>query len=214
MTHRISSVEIVERGSMDGGNYWEDVYRHAKTEDLPWYYAGLDADVKAAIRGLGAKRGRFLDLGTGPGTQAVGLAKLGFDVVGVDISRTAISKARARARAGNAKIRFIVDNILDTALKPKQFDFILDRGVFHTMKPEGRMRFIRTIRRLLKADGVYLMKCFSTKTPGTWGPHRFTKGMIKEYFGKYFEIVSIRDSLFQGKFGDRPKTLFCVMKPR
>jgi methylase of polypeptide subunit release factors len=36
----------------------------------------------------------LLDLGTGPGTQALHLAKKGFDVIGSDISETVIKEIR------------------------------------------------------------------------------------------------------------------------
>lgn len=194
---------------------WEHTYQSSKIENLPWYSPKLDKDVAGAIKKLGLKGGIFLDLGTGPATQAIELAKLGFDVVGTDISPTAIEKAQLRAKKENVKIKFIADDILETKLKQKEFDFILDRGVFHTKDPELREKFIENIKRILKPDGIYFMKCFSTKTPGTWGPHRFTKEQIKQYFGDKFEILSIKESTFAGALeGDEPKTLFCIMKPK
>lgn len=192
---------------------WDHTYRNTSVENLPWYYPKLDEDLKTSIKKLGLRNGVFLDLGTGPATQAIELAKLGFDVVGTDISSAAIEKAKLRAKKEDIRIKFIVDDILETKLKPRQFDFIFDRGVFHTMNPESRGKFADTIKRILKPGGFYFMKCFSTKTPGTWGPHRFTKEQIKEYFGNKFEILSVKDSVFAGTLGDEPKALFCVMKP-
>ena len=67
---------------------WEKVYRLEKIEELPWYEEKIDLDLDDAIQII--KNGKFLDLGTGPGTQAVELSKKGFDVTGSDISPTAI----------------------------------------------------------------------------------------------------------------------------
>lgn len=195
-------------------NNWEHTYSSTNVEELPWYYPKLDNDIKTAIKNFKLKEGLFLDLGTGPATQAIELAKLGFDLVGTDISDTAIKRARLSAKSKNVKIKFIVDDILRTKLKPKQFDFILDRGVFHTMNPQDRKKFADVIKRILKQNGIYFMKCFSTKTPGTWGPFRFTKEQIKEYFGGNFNIVSIKESIFGGTINNAPKTLFCIMKPK
>ena len=49
---------------------------------MPWFYPDLDEDVKKAIEIQSLKDGKFLDLGTGLGTQAMQLTKLGFDAMG------------------------------------------------------------------------------------------------------------------------------------
>ena len=46
------------------------------------------------IRSQNITSGKFLDLGTGPGTQARLLAKRGFRVIGSDLSEAAIRRAR------------------------------------------------------------------------------------------------------------------------
>ncbi len=193
---------------------WEGVYRNNVAETLPWFSPELDQEIRDFINKNKIKKGKFLDLGTGPGTQAIELAKLGFEVTAVDISQTAIEKAEKRAVIEKVKIQFFVDDILNTKLKPKQFDFIYDRGVFHTFDPKDRERAVKTIRSIIKDNGIYFVKVFSTKTPGTEGPYRFTKEQIRYYFEKDFEILSIKDSVYPGTLFEIPKTLFCVMKPK
>ena len=93
-------------------------------EKLPWYYEALDNDLEEEIRILGVRDGRFLDIGTGPGTQAIQLSKFGFSVTGTDISESAIKRARQLSN----KVNFVVDNILETQLNEEAFNFIFDRG--------------------------------------------------------------------------------------
>ncbi len=193
---------------------WDYTYSSTEVEKLPWYNPKLDADLKTAIKDLQMKKGKFLDIGTGPGTQAIGLAKLGFSVIALDISTVAIEKAKVRAKNDGVNIRFLVDDILNTKLRMKQFDFILDRGVFHTIDPNERPKYVSSIKELLKEDGLYFMKCFSTKTLGTWGPHRFTKEQIIDYFSYKFKIISIKDSIFADTLDQKPKTLFCIMRSK
>ena len=195
-------------------NFWNKVYKETEAAKLPWYYPVLDGDVKKALKRLGLSGGLMLDLGTGPGTQAIALKKMGFDVVGMDISIEAIRQSRERARAEGVAIKFIRGNIIKARLKRRQFDCVLDRGIFHTINPENRQTYVKKMNGILKKDGVYLMKCFSTKTPGTWGPYRFTKDQIRDYFGSQFRILSMRDSIFQGPMGEQPKAIFCIMKPK
>ena len=66
--------------------------------------------------------GKFLDLGTGPATQAILLAKRGFNVVGSDLSEAAIKRAR-NVYASEKNVNFIVDDILNSNIKENQFDY-------------------------------------------------------------------------------------------
>jgi hypothetical protein len=59
---------------------WEELYRNDTVEKFPWYWPALDPDLEAALVRYGIWSGTFLDLGTGPGTQAVVLAERGFHV--------------------------------------------------------------------------------------------------------------------------------------
>ena len=52
---------------------WDDVYRNNPVNKLPWYTKELDFNLKKELKKLEIKKGSFLDLGTGPGTQAIAL---------------------------------------------------------------------------------------------------------------------------------------------
>jgi methylase of polypeptide subunit release factors len=50
---------------------------------MPWYNEKLDSDLEEELHRRKITNGKFLDLGTGPGTQAIWLAKKGFKVIGI-----------------------------------------------------------------------------------------------------------------------------------
>jgi hypothetical protein len=64
---------------------WEELYKTTRITEMPWHYPDLDDDLENALDILGLKSGTFLDLGTGPATQARKLKERGFEVTGVDI---------------------------------------------------------------------------------------------------------------------------------
>ena len=66
----------------------------------------------------------FLDLGTGPGTQIMWLAKRGYKVIGSDLSDAAINRAK-NVYANEKNVDFIVDNILNSKFKDSEFDYFL-----------------------------------------------------------------------------------------
>jgi len=152
-----------------------------------------------------------LDLGTGPGTQAMQISNLGFDVTGSDLSNSAIE----RAKKLYPNTSYIVDDILNSKFLDNAFDYILDRGVFHIFEQEKLADYLRQIKRILKKNGILFLKCMSVEEKNLEdgkGPFLYSKEQIKEIFENNFEIESIRDSVYYGTIKPLPKSLFVVMK--
>jgi len=189
---------------------WDAYYRENDPEAMPWFSAGLDRDVREAIGRLGLEGGRFLDLGAGPGTQAVELAKMGFDATGSDISEAAVKKA---ADLGHAS--FVVDDILDTRLPEGGFDFVLDRGCFHVLSPDRHPDYLDGVKKILRRGGILLLKCMSrkeTNVPEYRGPHRYEEGQIREIFSGGFEIQDAKETVYYCATDPMPKAVFFVMR--
>src|SRR2546430_17192998 len=108
---------------------WEKLSATSDVATLPWYNPDLDPDIERALKAHRLRGGHLLDLGTGPATQAMSLAKRGFDVVATDISGSAIKKAKVAAKEAGLSIPFHVANVLKSRLAPNLVDVIVDRGV-------------------------------------------------------------------------------------
>jgi SAM-dependent methyltransferase len=189
---------------------WDNVYKSMKITEMPWYNPDLDHDLQNALDDLGLTSGTFLDLGTGPATQANRLAERGFSVMGTDISEDAI----LLAKQAYTTIEFIHDDILRTKLT-KKFDFIFDRGCFHVIDGDKRVIYAKNVFNLLNDSGFLFLKCFSDKMPETGvGPHRISEKIIRETFGQHFFINEIKDTEFKDNAPRTPKALFVIMKRR
>jgi cyclopropane fatty-acyl-phospholipid synthase-like methyltransferase len=190
---------------------WEAMYQHQAIETMPWFYPKLDDDLSQALDELGMRNRSILDLGTGPGTQAMQLAHRGFQVTATDISEAAIRRARDTAEAHGLAITWQQDDVLATRLAGP-FDLIFDRGCFHVLPPEQRQSYVGTIAELLKPGGYFFLKCFSHLQPGTQGPHRFTPEQIREIFESRLQVRSIKQTVYQGTLDPLPRALFCVLQ--
>jgi methylase of polypeptide subunit release factors len=114
---------------------WELVYQNQSIESMPWYNESLDADLERELDERNILEGEFLDLGTGPGTQAIRLSEIGFTVTASDLSETAIRQASINRGKAASRINFVVDDVLHSGFKESKFDFIFDRGCFHVISP-------------------------------------------------------------------------------
>lgn len=144
------------------------------------------------------------------------LAANGFDVMGIDPAKTAISDAKAKVIKQNIKVNFLVGNILqlDQFFKEGEFDVVIDSGLFHVMTDEKRPIFARQVYRVLKTEGKYFMLCFSDKEPEGCGPRRISKAEIEGTFKPFFKIIYIKDAAFESLFesGSRRACLLSAVK--
>jgi SAM-dependent methyltransferase len=177
---------------------------------MPWYNENLDYDLEEGLNRRKISSGKFLDLGTGPATQSVLLAKRGFKVIGSDLSESAVNRAR-NVYADEKNVNFIVDDILNSKLRENDFDYVFDRGCFHVLLPADRQTYISKIKQILKDNGIVFLKCFSDKEPRQEGPYKFSQDGIRDLFSKYFMIDSIKETVYQGTLDPFPKALFAVM---
>lgn len=191
---------------------WKELYDQQPVESMPWYYPGLDPDLNRALAQRGLTTGKLLDLGTGPGTQAIALAERGFDVTGSDLSAGAIARAQKRS-AGASNLAFVQDDVLDSRL-PGPFDSVFDRGCFHVFAPEHRSRYASQLAKWLRPGGWLFLKCFSHEQPGDFGPYRLTPAEIEGTFSSGFEILAIETTVYQGTMNPAPIALFCTLRRR
>jgi SAM-dependent methyltransferase len=195
---------------------WNNLYNTQNVETMPWYNENLDSDLEEELEKRKISKGRILDLGTGPATQAIQLAKRGFKVTGSDVSEADIRGARElhlhnNANNKNIKIDFIVDDILNSKIRDKMFDYVFDRGCFHVLPIDKRPVYIKEIKRILDDRGILFLKCFSIKEPRQEGPYKFSEDGIRQLFRNDFIIMSVKDTVYQGTLDPLPRALFVVM---
>jgi SAM-dependent methyltransferase len=106
-----------------------------------------------------ANRVRILDCACGIGTQALGLAKLGFRVSGCDLSVRAVERARLEASRRGLELQLSVANMLDlTSYEDFQFDaaMCMDNVLPHLESNEQLIQAATQIRRTLRPRGLFM----------------------------------------------------------
>lgn len=152
-----------------GGSWYERYF----TRDY-WSYADAEytsertqAEISylAQVLGQHAPGRRVIDLACGVGRHAVGLAKLGFEMTGVDVSQYALDRAaRAADEAGVGLALCRADllaaggwaDLLDGG-KSATFDAAICVQAFGWGDDGDQLRLLRSVRRLLAADGLLVL---------------------------------------------------------
>jgi ubiquinone/menaquinone biosynthesis C-methylase UbiE len=192
--------------------HWEDVYVQTDPTALPWNAGGPDADLMRLVNSGQIPVGQALDIGTGPGHDAVFLIQQGFNVIGIDISPSAVKLARENASNAGLFGFFQEGDIRQIPVEDHFIDFAYDRGCFHVLPLEDRPKAVAEVCRILKKGGTYLLKVFSDKEPGTDGPHRFTRKELEDLFSGKFKIIKIWEGVFEGSV--KPKSYSLLMEKK
>jgi histidinol-phosphate/aromatic aminotransferase/cobyric acid decarboxylase-like protein/SAM-dependent methyltransferase len=133
-----------------------DYWTYAATE---YTAARTAAEVGYLASVLGEPSGqRVLDLGCGIGRHAVPLARLGYEVTGVDVSAWALERARAAAVAAGVEVALHRLDALTTHEWPVSgVDAVVCVQAFGWGTDAAQLRLLRALRRLLAPGGTLLL---------------------------------------------------------
>ena len=145
----------------------------------------------------GQIRGSVLDVGCGTGENVLYLAARGHEAWGIDFVPVAIERAKAKAAERGINAHFIVGNALELGKLGRQFDTVIDCGLFHTFTDEERPIFVRSLAEVLRAGGSLYLLCFSDEQPGTEGPRRISQQEIRDTFHQGWNVKQIEPTQFE-----------------
>ena len=149
---------------------------HVKREDWDARYASVE-NLWAArpnrflVAEVGELRpGRALDLACGEGQNAIWLASLGWDVVGVDFSEVAIAKAQARAERDGVDVEFVCGDLVAYMPEAGAFDLVL--VLYLHIPAEQRRAVLERAAAALAPGGtfVFVGHDLTNLTDGVGGP--------------------------------------------
>lgn len=151
----------------DGQDFWDRFYAD-RSRPVPFFAAKPDENLAAYLdQGLIAP-GRALDLGCGPGRNALYLAARGFEVDAVDLSPVAVSWGEERAHEAGADVRFMRGDAF--ALPANElsgpYDLVVDSGCFHHLPPHRRISYLALLDRVLAPGGHLALTCFAAGEAG------------------------------------------------
>jgi SAM-dependent methyltransferase len=189
---------------------WENRYLSTQVDQLPWNAGGPDPDLVRLVKSGRIPVGQALDLGTGPGHDAVYLIQQGFNVIAIDISPSAVTLARENASNAGLFGFFQTGDIRRIPVEDNFIDFVNDRGCFHVLEEPDRLKAVEEIPRVLKWRGHFLLRVFSDKEAMGEGPHRFTRKELEDLFQSKFKILEFWEGIFEGPM--KPKSYSMLME--
>jgi len=140
---------------------------------------------------------KALALADGEGRNGVFLAELGLDVLSVDISPTALAKARALAKERGVTLRTEEVDLNTWNWPVEAFDVVV-AILIQFSKPDARVKVFANIKRALKPGGLLIMQGYRPEQLKykTGGPSNveqlYTRRLLEDAF-KDFSSLEIEE---------------------
>jgi SAM-dependent methyltransferase len=176
-----------------------DLLPGAEIKGVPWDIGEAQPGV-VEMEGQGRFGEDVLDIGCGPGDNAVFLAGRGHRVTAVDASSAAIAQARQRARG--LSIDFAVADATRLDGYEGRFGSVLDSALFHTLSAEGRRRYAAALHRATRPGARLSMLCFADVPGGMPAPLSVTETEVRTVLEEAgWEVTELSQSVYAGVAG-------------
>jgi SAM-dependent methyltransferase len=177
----------------DRKDHWEHVYSTKAETGVSWYQdePRLSLELIGAV--APAVGGRIIDVGGGASVLVDRLLDLPFAEIAVlDISETALGKARARLGGRAERVRWVVADVTEGP-ELGAFDVWHDRAVFHFLTDaEDRRSYVQLARRTVPEGGHLIIATFAVDGPKRCSDLdvcRYNARSLASELGEGFSIV-------------------------
>jgi methyl halide transferase len=172
-----------------------DWNEHYISRQIPWDSGVPSKELNRVLDTEKITPCRAAELGCGTGTNSIYLATRGFDITGFDCSPAALEEAQTKAAQAGATVNFVEADLCRFNLQVEPFDFIFDRGCYHSVRTLDIAGFLRTLRVISRPGTRYLALTGNANEEGP-GPPRVHEHEIRIDLQGLFEIQFIREFRF------------------
>ncbi len=161
---------------------------------------------------------RIIDLGCGSGGTAIYLGSKGYEVTGIDISPTAISKSLEKVSRYQpaGRVRFINTDLFEFCVENK-FDVAIDVGLYHSLNKNLRSLYPKHLKEcVLRSGGDLLLWVRKPGKLDVGPPYPISISEIREGFieSNNYSLVKIKETMIGSRIGIRLGALFVWFKLR
>ncbi|MBI4028576.1 MAG: class I SAM-dependent methyltransferase [Verrucomicrobia bacterium] len=192
-------------------NHFEECYR---TGFKPWDSGAPEPELIRVIEAGKLPGATLMEIGCGTGTNAVELARRGYQVTAVDFVRQAVLAARKKVRIAGVKVDIRVGDVTAMDLGGP-YDVLFDRGVYHHLRLENLKGFQQMLKKVTRAGSRWLSLAGNAKEKHHPGPPTVSETEIRAELEPLFEILELREFRFVTNKADfRPPAWSILMQRR
>lgn len=178
---------------MNAKAHWENVYTTRRPDEVSWTQAVPETSLNLIEAWNTPRNAAIIDVGGGDSNLVDHLLRKGFNNITVlDISGTAIDKAKARLGENADKVQWIVSDILDFKTDSK-YDVWHDRATFHFFTEPADAVYASLAAEHTKHGSKMMIATFSKQGPlkcSGLSVHQYDPDELQKIFGDAFTLTS------------------------
>lgn len=173
---------------IDNRDYWNRYYANGLCPEEPSSFARYVSTLVEPGRTL-------VDLGCGNGRDALYFASLGLQVVGIDLSQTAIAALQER---GAANARFLCGDFVGGELHGRErYDYAYSRFTIHAINKNQEGALIQSMHQALKPGGKFFIEVRGVHDPlyGKGEPLERNAFFYDNHYRRFIVLDELLDAL-------------------
>ena len=200
-------------------DHWQKIYSARPSEKLGWYNPHMKISLRWIEKMDLAADAPIIDVGGGTSTLVDDLIEAGHRSNTVlDISKHALSSARARLGEKQKLVTWIDADIMVAELPQCRYELWHDRAMFHFLvSPEQSEKYVGNLFRALKPGGHVIMGTFAPEAPSTGSGlpvRRYSLEELQNTIGNDFELVRHDKEIHITPGGTEQMYLFCHFRKK
>ena len=181
--------------------------------DTPWDTGVPEPEILRRLEEGAFPGKKLLELGCGTGTNAIELARRGYQVTAVDLVDVAIRKARAKARTAGVRVDFRLGDLTRMDLGGP-YDSLFDLGVYHGIRQRNLSGFLSAISRASLPGTRWLSLAGNAKEPLENGPPVVHESEFRAELDPVFRVLDAREFRFDLRPDFRPLAWSILLERR
>jgi SAM-dependent methyltransferase len=196
--------------------HWENIYQTKQIDEVSWFQASPTTSLQIISDLDLPLNAKIIDVGGGDSLLVDHLLLLGYDDITVlDVSATALERAKNRLGAKAALVKWIVADA--ASFQPTEtYDFWHDRAAFHFLSDQDEIkRYVATAHKCISPKGALVIACFSDVGPKKCSGIdvvQYSESALQDILKPYFDITSSITIDHVTPFDTSQNFLFCSFR--
>jgi ubiquinone/menaquinone biosynthesis C-methylase UbiE len=201
---------------MERKSHWENIYQSKDQKEMSWFQETPETSLSLIRQFNILKTAKIIDIGGGDSLFVDHLLELDFqDITVLDISETALERAKKRLGKKANKVKWIVTDAANFH-PTEQYDLWHDRATFHFLTSEEEIAsYITTAQDSIKPNGILIIGTFSEQGPKSCSGiaiKQYSESTMTERFKKFFSKVKCFPIDHTTSFGTIQNFIFCSFR--
>jgi len=198
--------------------HWEKIYTSKELNEVSWYQSTPITSIEFIGKSGVSKTAKIIDIGGGDSFLVDNLLEKGYtDITVMDISETALNRAKKRLGEKAEKIKWIVADASE--FNPiEKYDLWHDRAAFHFLTEEGEINnYVKSVANSIAEKGIFIVGTFSEQGPEKCSAIRirqYSEEKLTKLFEPFFDKIECRIEDHTTPFNTLQNFVFCSFRKK